>query len=96
MYDNLADNSSPHYRNQAAFNAVRDAYVGGRSEGLGRAAIVERMSTVLQSQVDRGVLISRYMSDRAVDIRMPPVASRAEVLTAIRDNPAVQSVGGGG
>jgi hypothetical protein len=93
MYDNLADNSSPRYRNQAAFNEVRDAYVGGRSEGLGRAAIVERMSTVLQSQVDRGVLISRHMSDRAVDIRMPPVASRAEVLTAIRDNPAVQSVG---
>jgi len=93
MYNNLADNSSPRYRNQAAFNEVRDAYVAGRQEGLSRAAIVDRMSDVLQSQADRGVLISRHMSDRAIDIRMPPAASRDEVLTAIRDNPSVQSVG---
>lgn len=93
MYNNLADNSSPRYRNQAAFNEVRAAYIAGRAEGLGRAAIVERMSTVLQAQADRGVLISRHMSDRAIDIRMPPAAERAEVLAAIRGNPAVQSVG---
>jgi LysM repeat protein len=93
MYDNFADNSSPRYRNQAAFNEVRDAYIQGRSDRLGRTAIVNRMTTVLQGQVDRGVFISRHMSDRAIDIRMPPAASRADVLAAIRDNTAVQSVG---
>ncbi|MET3722330.1 hypothetical protein [Sphingomonas trueperi] len=93
MYGNLADNSSPRYANQAAFNEVRDAYLSGKRDGLGRAAIVDRMAKVLQRQVDRGVLISRHMSDRALDIRMPPAASRQAVVAAIRDNPLVQSVG---
>lgn len=93
MYDNFADNSSPTYRNRAAFNEVRAAYISGREAGLGRAAIVDRMADVLQAQVDRGVFISRHMSDRAIDIRMPPAGSRAAVVAAIRDNPAVQSVG---
>ncbi len=93
MYGNFADNSSPRYANQAAFNEVRDAYLSGKRAGLGRAAIVDRMANVLQRQVDRGVLISRHMSDRALDIRMPPAASRQAVVAAIRDNPLVQSVG---
>lgn len=93
MYNNLADGSSPRYRNQAAFNEVRDAFNAGRAEGLGRQAIVDRMATVLQAQSDRGVLISRHMSDRAVDLRLPPAGSRDTVIAAIRDNPAVQSVG---
>ena len=93
MYNNLADNSSPRYANQTAFNEVRDAFRAGQREGLGRAAIIDRMAGVLQRQVDRGVLISRHMSDRAVDVRMPPAASRQAVVDAIRDNPAVQSVG---
>nr|WP_315382295.1 LysM peptidoglycan-binding domain-containing protein [uncultured Sphingomonas sp.] len=93
MYGNFADNSSPRYANQAAFNEVRDAYISGRRAGLGRAAIVDGMANVLQRQVDRGVLISRHMSDRALDIRMPPATSRQAVVAAIRDNPEVQSVG---
>lgn len=93
MYNNLADGSSPTYRNRAAFNEVRDAFNAGRAEGLGRQAIVDRMANVLQAQADRGVLISRHMSDRAVDLRLPPAGSRDAVITAIRDNPAVQSVG---
>jgi len=93
MYNNLADGSSPRYRNQAAFNEVRDAFSAGRAEGLGRQAIVDRMANVLHAQSDRGVLISRHMSDRAVDLRLPPTGSRDTVIAAIRDNPAVQSVG---
>ncbi|WP_333571707.1 LysM peptidoglycan-binding domain-containing protein [Sphingomonas sp.] len=93
MYNNFADNSSPRYANQAAFNEVRDAYLSGKRAGLGRAAIVDRMANVLQRQADRGVLISRHMSDRALDIRMPPAANRQAVVAAMRDNPAVQSVG---
>lgn len=93
MYDNLADNSSPAYRNRAAFAEVRDAYIAGRSEGLGRAATIARMAGVLRAQADRGVLISRHMSDRAIDIRLPPAGQRDAVVAAIRGHHAVQSVG---
>jgi len=93
MYNNFADNSSPRYANQAAFNEVREAYRSGQRDGIGRAATIGRMTTVLQGQVDRGVLISRHMSDRAIDVAMPPAATRQAVIDAMRDNPAVQSVG---
>ncbi|WP_436286774.1 Arm DNA-binding domain-containing protein [Sphingomonas trueperi] len=93
MYGNFADNSAPRSANQAAFNEVRDAYLSGKRARLGRAAIVDRMANVLQRQVDRGALVSRHISDRALDIRLPPAASRQAVVAAIRDDSLVQSIG---
>ncbi len=80
MYNNYANGTPPAYKNKVAEGQVRDAYNMGRRNGWSKAQTVRAMTAVLQRQVDNGVLISKHMSSKGLDIRTPP----ASVIAAIR------------
>lgn len=89
MYNNYLQGKPPRYANVAAHAEVLRAFSRGRRNLHGRDAVIESMAIILANQMRRGIYLSRHMRSMAIDIRMPP----ANVVSAIRRHPSVQSVG---
>jgi hypothetical protein len=69
MYDNFKKRRNKEtYKNEAAFNEIRQAYDNGMEAGHNPDQIISDMSRVIQSQINQGIFISRHMLERGADI----------------------------
>ncbi|MEZ4433253.1 MAG: N-acetylmuramoyl-L-alanine amidase [bacterium] len=62
------------YRNRNLLNEINAAYVNAR--GQPKTVVVDAMTRVIQSQVERGAYISRHLKAGAIDVRSKTLSAR--------------------
>lgn len=90
MYGKLAVGGSlAIYKNQTLVDPLRKAYREGRKKRWKKERIIAAMADILESQVARGIYLSRHMRGRAFDVRSNGMSARQR--SAFRE--AVAEVG---
>ena len=94
MYDKFAGGDDGHvYRDQAAMKQIKDEFDRGRRGGLTKDQTVANMKDVTDGQVARGVLISKHMVGKAVDLRTEGLGRRrANLLMHIAYDHGFQTI----
>ena len=74
------------YRNRDAARQIQAVYSAGRRSRASRARIVSSMAEVIETQMKRGVYISRHLVSGAVDLRSRGLSrrERSSLRTAVR------------
>lgn len=65
------------YQNKAAARAVQAAWTEARKVKADRAAILERIATVIRGQVAAGDYVSKHLREGAVDVRCVDMSAAA-------------------
>lgn len=71
MYNNIHTNPSDFdkYTNQTAATEIKEAYQKGIKENHSKEEIITSMQHVIDTQISKGVYISKHLTDGAFDVR---------------------------
>lgn len=69
VYNKILSDELTIYTNYKAANEIKAAYDLATSQGESKSDTIEAMTAVIESQIKRGVFISRHLTGRAFDVR---------------------------
>jgi len=77
MFEKFSDGASgDDYVNQKALKEIRDAYDEGAAAGLSKDEVVENMRSIIQSQVNSGIFVSKHLNNGAADVSVTGLNSK--------------------
>lgn len=90
VLNKILENELTIYTNAKAAKEIKVAYDLATSQGKSRADTLKAMTAVIESQIGRGVYISRHLTGRAFDVRNKDMTPKQQ--TAFKQ--VAQTVGG--
>jgi hypothetical protein len=68
------------YTNHKAANEIKAAFDLARSQGKSKSDTIKAMTAVIESQVERGVFISRHLTGKAFDVRNKDMTAKQQAV----------------
>ena len=90
VYNKIISNDLTIYTNHKAANEIKAAYDLARSQGKPKSDTLKAMAAVIDSQIKRGVFISRHLTGRAFDVRNKDMTAKQQTVF----KQVAQTVGG--